>query len=410
MGNPGLYDRMSNERVLISGGGIGGLTLAYWLKRNGWTPIVIERAPDLRTGGYAIDFAGTGFDVVDRMGILPALQRNQVPVDELVYVDSQGRRIAALSMERMRQLVVGGRYLALMHQTLERTLYEVVKDDVEIRFGTSLDFVQQSDSEVHARFNDGTEETFAMAVGADGIHSKLRELVAGPEVQFRRFMGYAIASYPVPNVYGMGREWTMNVEPGRIAAIYASEDPAKAFAFFMWKCASPDRVRRAERLTQLHRMFDGMGWIAAELLAQAEHAPAIFMDIVAQIEMPSWHTGRVAFVGDACACPTLASGQGASLAMGGAYVLAESLRECGDDYASAFARYESRTRPYVEQQQKAARSFMRQFIPDTPMGIALQRLVLRIIFREPFITMLRKQFNVRSLLSVDSMPAGTALH
>lgn len=390
---------MADGRVLISGGGIAGLTLAYWLRRNGMTPLVIERAPHLRTGGYAIDFAGTGFDVVDRMGILSALQRNQVPVDEVLYVDSKGRRVAALSMERMRQLVVGGRYLALAHRTLESTLYDTVKDDVEIRFGTSVDAMQQDENGVHVRLSDGSDETFSLAFGADGIHSRLRELLVGPEAQFRQFMGYAIASYQVPNAYGTDRTWVMNVEPGRIAAVYASDDPNSVFAFLMWRCASADHVAREDRIAQLHRAFDGMGWIAADLLAQAESASDIFMDIVAQIKMPSWNIGRIAFVGDACACPTLASGQGASLAMGGAYILAESLRECGGDYAAAFARYENRTRPYVEEQQKAARSFMKQLIPGTPAGVALQRLVMRILFREPFVTLFRKQFNVRSLLA-----------
>lgn len=385
-------------RVLISGGGIGGLTLAYWLRRSGMEPVVIERADRLRTGGYAIDFAGSGFDVAERMGILPELERNQVPVDHLVYVNRSGKQIAALSLDRMRQLVVGGRYLALMHQTLERVLYDAIRDGVEIRFGTSVASLEQQQHCVDITFSGGSRESFDLVVGADGIHSNIRKLAVGDESQFRRFMGYSIASYAVADRYGLGRTWTMNVEPARIAALYASDVPGNAFAFFMWKSEHPDRVPKSERIAVLQREFAGMGWIAHDLLASAPPPQQIFVDIVAQIEMPSWHTGRIAFIGDACACPTLASGQGASLAMAGAYILAEALRE-NANYSEAFAAYERRVRPYVEEQQRAARAFMKQFVPETAFGIAIQRLALRIIFRDPFIGLLRKQFNVRSLLS-----------
>lgn len=387
----------ASKRVLISGGGIGGLTLAYWLHRSGMTPVVIERAPQLRTGGYAIDFTGSGFDVAERMGILPALQARQVPVDELVYVDGRGSRIAALQIERMKQLVMGGRYLALMHQTLERVLHDAVKDDVEIRFGTSLASLEQTADGVDVCYENGERERFDLVAGADGIHSKVREFAAGPEEQFRRFMGYALASYRLPDRYGLGRSWTMNVEPGRIAGVYASEEPGSVFAFFMWKCDQPEHRPRAQRFAQLREAFSGAGWIAAHMLANAPDPSEMFMDIVAQIEMPSWHAGRVAFIGDACACPTLASGQGASLAMAGAYLLAASLRE-NSDYQTAFTRYEEAARPYVEAQQRAARGFMKQFIPETPLGVALQRLVLNVIFRDPFIGMMRRQFNVRSII------------
>jgi 2-polyprenyl-6-methoxyphenol hydroxylase-like FAD-dependent oxidoreductase len=386
------------KRVLISGGGIGGLTLAYWLRRNGMSPVVIERAPSLRTGGYAIDFLGTGFDVAERMGILNALESRQVPVDRVMYVDRRGKPIAVLSLERMKELVLGKRYMPLMHQTLERILYETVRDDVDVRFGTSLAAVHQSASGVEVTFEDGSTDSFDLAFGADGIHSRLRELVAGPESSFRRFMGYAIASYRVPDRYGIGRAWAMNVEPGRMAALYACDEPGYAFAFFMWKCESPAHVPREQRLEQLRAAFAGAGWITADLLADAPLPHEIFLDIVAQIEMPSWHAGRVTFIGDACASPTLASGQGASLAMGGAYVLAQSLAST-PDYADAFALYERTVRPYVEEQQKGARSFMKQFLPGTPLGIAIQRAVLKVIFRDPFIGMLRRQLNVRSILA-----------
>lgn len=87
-------------RVLISGAGIAGSTLAYWPLRHGFAPTLIETAPALRTGGYIIDFWGLGFDIADKMGLLPELCAKKFFVEDVKLVDRSGRRAGGFSANR----------------------------------------------------------------------------------------------------------------------------------------------------------------------------------------------------------------------------------------------------------------------------------------------------------------------
>jgi 2-polyprenyl-6-methoxyphenol hydroxylase-like FAD-dependent oxidoreductase len=192
----------------------------------------------------------------------------------------------------------------------------------------------------------------------------------------------------------------MNVQPGRMLGLYASNDPSLLYAFFMYRTEQGmqrQRIRPEERADELRRRFDDM-WVASDVMRDAPASPEIFMDVVAQVELPVWYRQRVAFVGDAAYCPTLLSGQGASLAMAGAYLLTRALQDCGEPQA-AFRQYEASLRPYVESQQRAARGFAKQFIPDTRVGIAAQRAALKVLFSRPFLPLLGLQFKFRNVLT-----------
>jgi 2-polyprenyl-6-methoxyphenol hydroxylase-like FAD-dependent oxidoreductase len=383
-------------RVLISGGGIAGLTLAYWLQRSGIEPVVIEQADVLRSEGYAIDFFGTGYDVAERMDLINRLQAQQVPVKEVAYVNASGRLIARLDMALMRK-VMHGKYMALMHSTLVEALYEAIADQVEVRFGRSLAAVEQDPERICAAFNDGTTGTFDLLIGAEGIHSNTRELIFGPESHFGRYLGYYVACYALPDRYGIGHAWKNYTEPGRQAGAYCSSTEGEIITLFLYKAPDEGHIPRERRLPHLRGAFAGMGWVTQRMLDDAPDPDAIFMDTVTQIQMPTWHQGRVALVGDACGCPTLISGQGASLAMGGAYLLAEALHEAGD-YREAFCKYEHHMHSFVESRQKNARDFSKTFVPGSRLGLTVQQLLMKLVLRESFTSLLRRQFGAESLL------------
>lgn len=250
---------------------------------------------------------------------------------------------------------------------LEAALHEAVAADVEVRFGRSLTAVQQDPEAVMVTFNDGTTDTFDLLIGADGIYSHTRTLVFGPAGQFGRYLGCYVASYRLADRYGIGHAWKNYTEPARLAGAYCSNTEGEIITLFMYKTEDEGHIPREQRLPRLREIFAGMGWITSSLLEDAPDPDAIFMDAVTQIQMPTWYQGRVALVGDACGCPTLISGQGASLAMGGAYVLAKALHEAVD-YQEAFRRYERIMRPYVEERQKNARDFAKTFVPASRPG------------------------------------------
>ena len=383
-------------RVLISGGGIAGLTLANRLHQHGIVSVVIEQAADLRQDGYAIDFFGTGYEVAERMGLIDRLFSQNIAFDGIEYVNAQGKLIAKLDAALLRK-ITEGKYMALMRWSLEEALYEALAGQVEVRFGQWLVGASPGQQAVEVTFNDGATESFDLLIGADGVHSTTRALVFGPEEQFSRYLGYTIACYPLVDRYDIGSTWKMYVEPGRLAATYCTPKEGELLTFFMYQSAKSKPPPREQRLAHLREVFAGMGWLTKLLLADAPASTQVFMDGLIQIQMPTWRKSRVALVGDACGCPTLLSGQGASLAMAGAYVLAEALHEAAT-YQEAFQRYEQQMRPLVLAQQKKSLSFAKFFLPGTSLGLLVQQALVKVLFRETFRAVLRREFSAQSLL------------
>src|SRR5215467_1911712 len=153
-------------QVLISGGGIAGLTLAYWLNQYDIPSVVIEQASSIRRDGYAIDFYGTGYDVAERMKLIDRLWPQQIPFDYVAYIDKKGKPTAKLDVALMKK-IMHGKYMGLMHETLEETLYEALDNRVEVRFGRSLVGVGDEPNVISVTFNDGTTESFDLLIGAD---------------------------------------------------------------------------------------------------------------------------------------------------------------------------------------------------------------------------------------------------
>lgn len=181
-------------RVIICGAGIAGLSLAWWLDRDGWDVLIVERAPGLRDEGYMIDFLGSGYDVAELMDLIPRLKEIHYPIPEIMYVDQKGRRVASLDYQLFARLQ-NGRLLDFMHGDLERVLFEELPESVEVRFDLTIDEVKYSAKHVEVLLTDGERERADLLVGADGILSRVRELILGAEQPFFRYLGFHTAAY-----------------------------------------------------------------------------------------------------------------------------------------------------------------------------------------------------------------------
>lgn len=396
------------SRILISGGGIAGLTCAYWLHQYGHQPVVIEKANQVRKDGYLIDFAGTGWDVARRMGLVPQLQQKELPVPAVLFKNRQGKTAASFDLDTLKKaLSITGKYMALNRSDLEEVLYDAIKNDVEVRFGCSLDHVEQSSEAVTVTFSNGRRETFDLLIGADGIHSNTRDLVFANESLFAKYLGYQVATCVLPNPQLALEDGLITYnEPHRQANVYRLNE-SELMAYFIYKADDPGYVPQAKRQIMLQTQFAGAGWLVPDLLQQLSTETPIFMDSVTQIVLPTWHNGRIALIGDAAYCLTLISGQGASMAMGGAYFLAEALAN-SPDYQTAFIRYENQLRPHIEETQTKAQRFAPRFVPGSTLHIWFNNLIVRFMNLSFVSQLVGKQFNTQSLLeTADNLKEAT---
>ena len=330
------------QKVLISGASVAGPSLAFWLARYGFDVTVMEIAPALRTGGYAVDFSGpTHMRVLERMGIREELQARATGGRTSRFVDERGRTQFTLPAE-----FTGGD-LEVPRSEVAAVLYEHSRDRVEYRFGDSLVGLRQTGDGVHASFRQAPDQRFDLVIGADGLHSTVRRLEFVPEEQCVNHLGYQIAGWDVANEWDLGKELIFHNRPGTLAGMGANVcDPARADAYALF--AAPAMRGRADREQQyqiLEQAFAGQRWQVPGLLAAFGTATDVYFDSVARVQVPHWSIGRVALLGDA-ACGATLSGLGTGLAVVAAYVLAGELAT-EPDHTRAFRNYERIVRPYA---------------------------------------------------------------
>ncbi len=385
--------------ILISGAGIAGLTLAFWLERFGFAPTLVEKRPDRFDEGYMIDFYGSGYDVAEKMGLLDPLRERHYPIPTLQFVDDRGRPTSEMNVERFRALL-DYRHFNFMRGDLEAVLFEAVAGRVSIHQGTTITSLENRPDGVAVRLSDGREAEFDLVVGADGIHSHVRRLVWGPENRFERFLGYTVAGGIIENFLDRQDAFYSHLAPGLQASVYSIRGGRLA-TFFAFKSDERLTGGRERQIEVLQTRFGNQGWIVPDLVEATCRAPRFFFDAVSQIELTPWSTGRVALVGDACQCLTLLAGQGAAMAMAGAYLLADALRAQKDDFAAAFQAYEARLKPEIDRRQVEARKLASSFVPDSRFSIWLMGLFLRAAFLPGFRTLFRRQIGAGSLFAGD---------
>jgi 2-polyprenyl-6-methoxyphenol hydroxylase-like FAD-dependent oxidoreductase len=345
----------ADRSVLISGASIAGPALAYWLERYGFDVTVVERAPTVRSGGYPIDIRGTAIDAVDRMGLLPAVQAAHIGSRALTFVDAQGKTIGAIPIYDLS--ANAGRDVELPRGGLTTLLYELTrKSAVRYRFADSIETLDDDGAGVDVRFRSGERGRYGVVIGADGLHSNVRRLAFGPEAPFNRYLGYTFNLFSMPNDWGLSHGAIVYAEAGRAAGVFVVRDSPTAFGFLTFAAEKPPFGAHpvvAEQLERTDAVFASGGWEVPRLLDAMRHADDLFFDTVSQIRMPGWSKGRVVLAGDAAFASSFLSGQGTSVALVGAYVLAGELAAHANP-ADAFASYERIVRPFAEANQALA--------------------------------------------------------
>ena len=391
---------MQSNTVLVCGAGIAGPTLAYWLKRAGFAPTLLERAPGLRSSGYIIDFWGLGYDIAEKMGLLPQLLNEGYHVKELRVVDRRGQRVSGFGTKVFDKLTAG-RFVSIKRSDLSRLIFAKIADDCEVLFGDTVKAIDQEQDGTRVSFERGKERRFDLVIGADGLHSAVRRIAFGPQENYEKRLGYTVAAFEVsgyrPRDEGV---YVIYEQPGRQIGRFALRGDRTLFLFVLAHVVdelSHPHDASAQKAF-LRNAFADDEWELPQILVALDSCTELYFDRVSQIKMDAWSRGRIALIGDAAFCASLLAGQGSALAMTAAYVLAEELNRANGDYGAAFRRYEELLRPYIVGKQKAAVRFASSFAPKTQLGLTIRHVVMN-AFRIPMLA----RFAIGSDLIADQL-------
>lgn len=337
------------QTVLISGGGIAGPVLAYWLHRHGFATTVVERAPGPRPGGQAVDVRGVALDVVDRMGLLTQARDVRTRMRGMSILAPDGREVDRTTEATFSSGRLDNDDIELLREDLVQMVYEHTRADIEYLFGDSITVLDEDETGVRVDFTHGASRTFDLVIGADGLHSTVRRLAFGPEERFAHHLGTYLSVFSADNFLALDN-WQLWLQDGDagFGVMPVRDNTELRIAFGFRSAPLADDLRDGDTLRRLVTdKLASLQWEGARLAKAAGTAPDFYCDAMAQIRMDHWSRGRVALLGDAGYCPSPLSGQGTSSALVGAYVLADCLAQADGDHSAAYSRYEQRMRPFV---------------------------------------------------------------
>ncbi|OKI04600.1 FAD-dependent oxidoreductase [Streptomyces sp. CB02923] len=438
--------------VLISGASVAGPAAAYWLGRYGYRPTVVEVAPELRGGGFAVDFrGGVSLSVLERMGVLEEVRRRRTGGSPMSFIDERGEEVAALPPE------FAGGEVEILRSDLSRILYEHSlhgrgaddngpggrdqgegdrgegdrgergADDrdadnrdavdhylsaTEYIFGDSITSLTETADGVHATFERGAPRTFDLVIGADGLHSTVRRLAFGPEEEFVSHLGYYIAGWDLPAVDAdLGARPVGYNDPGRLVSVGRTTrragDPGYAgevFAVFASDGLAYDRRDTEGQKKLITQAYEGSGWRVPELVRTVQDADGLYFDSISRVDVPRWSAGRIALLGDAAYGATV-GGMGTGAAVVGAYVLAGELAAANGDHVTAFARYEERLRRVVTRCQEGGRRAGEFLAPPTKEAIDARNDLLN--DPQALAEMLQEGADISEDIALDEYETGT---
>ncbi|MDF1757437.1 MAG: FAD-dependent monooxygenase [Legionellaceae bacterium] len=338
------------KKVLVVGASIAGPAIAYWLEKYGFTPTLIEKSPERRKGGYAIDIRGKAVDVVKMMGLYESICASRTTIQFHQYVNKDGTVLHEEFGEKCR--FREGDDVEINRNELSNILIGAVSS-VPIKYGISIKSLNQHVDHVQVEFSDGSCDNYNLIIGSDGLHSSVRKMVFNPNEYVLPDLGFYIAVFSAPNYLKLNHSGILYKSIGKSLSVASDKDPKMALYWFMIRTQAKldDMKQVSVQKKFLHEQYQKTGWESKKILTLLDRADDLYFDSITQVKMDKWSKGRIVLLGDSGYCASPLSGQGTSLALIGAYILAGELKTANGDYEAAFDRYKNLFTSFVNANQ-----------------------------------------------------------
>lgn len=366
------------RRILITGASVAGIALAWWLTKRGFDVTVVERHPHFRDGGQNVDIRGAGREVLKKMGLEQAVADSGTGEKGVRFVDADDETVAQFSVHE-----VGAEgptaELEILRGDLARIFYDACKESVKFRFDDAIETVAESGGCADVQFKSGIHSEYDLVVVAEGVGSTTRELVF-PGENKSRWLDVTMGYFTIPKgerdgdlcrIYTAGKGRSIWLRPD-------SKGTTRTILVVQKDADGEERLSPSDQKAFLRERFANVGWEAERVLQGLEATDDLYFDVLRQVKLDRWSTGHVVLTGDAAWCATPIAGIGTTLAIVGAYVLAGELSRSAD-LREALTRYEEVLRPYVTKGQNVSKLAPKMLQPQTMLGVALQRALLRIV-------------------------------
>ncbi|MDF1678856.1 MAG: FAD-dependent monooxygenase [Legionellaceae bacterium] len=341
------------KKILVVGAGIAGPSIAYWLEKYGFALTLIEKGPHSRKGGYAIDIRGKAVEVVKMMGLYESICASRTTLQSGQYVDKDGKVLHEEFGEQcgFRE----GEDVEINRNELLNILLDAVPN-VPIKYGISIKSLKQHLDHVEVEFSDGSSDNFHLIIGSDGLHSSIRKMVFNTNEYVLSDLGFYLAVFSAPNYLKLSHSGIFYEHNGRELSVISDKDPKTALFWFMVRTQAQlkDLKQVSVQKAFIHEQCQGIGWESENILTLLDTVDDLYFDSITQVKMDKWSKGRIVLLGDSGYCASPLSGQGTSLALIGAYILAGELKITKGDYGIAFERYQSLLTSFVNANQDFA--------------------------------------------------------
>jgi FAD-dependent urate hydroxylase len=338
------------ERILIVGGGIGGLCLAAALRQRGFRPELIERSPEWRTTGAGIGVLANGMRVLRALGLDGAVARDGAILRRWRLCDVRGEILCDTDLEALWGDV--GPCVGIERGRLHEALLAGIAG-VPVRLGVTVAGLTQHPDRVAVGLSDGSRTEYELVIGADGIYSSVRSLALGDWPP--RYAGQVVWRSAIPRRPRGLDGLTVVMGDGCFFGLVPVGD-GRTYGFGGLDAPEAFEDPMVGRLERVRQRFEGFGGPVPEYLAALECDEQLRFDTIEWVEPERWHAGRVLLLGDAAHAGPPHMGQGGCMAMEDALVLSECLGTA-DSLECALDRYVRRRRPrtdWVQEQSRAA--------------------------------------------------------